>query len=255
MTSPPTTRIARPGPGERLAPDQAVGQAELGGYHADLVLEEGAQRLDQVEVEVLGQAADVVVDLIVAASPSAAAGLDHVRVERPWTRKRTSSILRASCSKTRMNSSPMISRLSRGRRPGEPVEEAVARVDVDQRDPESVAEGPTTCSASSLRIIPWSTKTQVRRSPIARWTATPRWPSRRRRRGRRSRGPRPPGRGSPRSAHRSPRPMTTPAHPRSRAGRLEHLACRAGCARPRGGTGSRRGRGRCPRRRRPVMRG
>ena len=30
----------------------------------------------------------------------------------------------------------------------------------------------TTCSASSFRIIPWSTKTQVRRSPIARWTSS-----------------------------------------------------------------------------------
>ena len=30
----------------------------------------------------------------------------------------------------------------------------------------------TTCSASSLRIIPWSTKTQVSRSPIALWTSS-----------------------------------------------------------------------------------
>ena len=49
------------GPRERLAPDEALGQAELGADRADLVLEQRAQRLDELELEVLGQAADVVV--------------------------------------------------------------------------------------------------------------------------------------------------------------------------------------------------
>ena len=46
---------------ERLAPDEALGQPELGADGADLVLEQRAQRLDELELEVLGQAADVVV--------------------------------------------------------------------------------------------------------------------------------------------------------------------------------------------------
>ena len=47
----------------------------------DLVLEQGAQRLDQRELQVVGQAADVVVRLDVGRA-LAAAGLDHVGVER-----------------------------------------------------------------------------------------------------------------------------------------------------------------------------
>ena len=81
VASPPTTLIARPGPGERLAPDQALGQAELGADGADLVLEQRAQRLDELELQVLGQPADVVVGLD-RRRAGAAAGLDHVGVER-----------------------------------------------------------------------------------------------------------------------------------------------------------------------------
>ncbi len=51
------------GAGERLAPDEALGQAELGADGADLVLEQRAQRLDELELQVVGQPADVVVRL------------------------------------------------------------------------------------------------------------------------------------------------------------------------------------------------
>ena len=81
VASPPTMRIARPGPGERLAPDQALGQPELGADRAHLVLEQRAQRLDELELEVVGQAADVVVGLD-RRRAGAAAGLDHVGVQR-----------------------------------------------------------------------------------------------------------------------------------------------------------------------------
>ena len=49
--------------GERLAPDDLGGQAELLADPADLVLEEHPQRLDQRELQVVGQAADVVMRL------------------------------------------------------------------------------------------------------------------------------------------------------------------------------------------------
>ena len=55
--------MARPGPGERVAPDELLGQAELAAERAHLVLEQLAQRLDQLQVHALGQAADVVVRL------------------------------------------------------------------------------------------------------------------------------------------------------------------------------------------------
>ena len=50
-----------PGPGERLAPHDLLGQAELLADRAHLVLEQVAQRLDELEVHVVGEPADVVV--------------------------------------------------------------------------------------------------------------------------------------------------------------------------------------------------
>src|SRR5690606_33134453 len=77
---------AEAGAREGLAPDDLVGQAQLGADGAHLVLEQGAQRLDQLEGEVLGQAADVVVALDVRRA-LAAAGLDDVGVERALDEK------------------------------------------------------------------------------------------------------------------------------------------------------------------------
>ncbi len=51
------------GAGEGLAPDDFVGQAEGGAEAAHFVFEEEAQGLDELEVHVVGQAADVVVGL------------------------------------------------------------------------------------------------------------------------------------------------------------------------------------------------
>ena len=48
-------------PGEGLAEDGLLGQAEFQAEFTHLVLEQLAQRLDQVELHALGQAADVVV--------------------------------------------------------------------------------------------------------------------------------------------------------------------------------------------------
>ncbi len=56
-------------------------QAQLQPDPAHLVLEQRAQRLDQLELEVIGQPADVVVGLDVGRTGTAA-GLHHVRVER-----------------------------------------------------------------------------------------------------------------------------------------------------------------------------
>ena len=57
------------------------GSTELEAHLADLVLEEGAQRLDELELEVVGQPADVVVTLDVGCA-LAPAGLDDVGIER-----------------------------------------------------------------------------------------------------------------------------------------------------------------------------
>ena len=69
------------GAGEGLAPDHPLGQAELGADGTDLVLEQHPQRLDQLELEIVGQAADIVVRLD-RRRVVTAARLDHVGVER-----------------------------------------------------------------------------------------------------------------------------------------------------------------------------
>src|SRR5690606_30211864 len=67
--------------GERLATDDRLGDSEVAADLTDLVLEQGAQRLDETEVEVVGQATDVVVALDVCRTGTATR-LNDVGVER-----------------------------------------------------------------------------------------------------------------------------------------------------------------------------
>mgnify|MGYP000520507625 CR=1 FL=1 len=71
------------GAGEGMAADEALGQAELAAEGADLVLEEFAQRLDQLQTHLLGQAAHIVVRLDRDRGTAREAHrLDHVWIER-----------------------------------------------------------------------------------------------------------------------------------------------------------------------------
>src|SRR5262245_50355296 len=72
-------RMARPGPGNGCRQTIRSGSPSA-SPRAHLVLEELAQRLDKLDGHVLWKAADVVVAL--DGGGVAAAGLDHVRVER-----------------------------------------------------------------------------------------------------------------------------------------------------------------------------
>ena len=71
-----------PGAGERLPPDELLFEAELLADLAHFVLEQQAQRLDQLEAHPIGQAADVVMALDRADGPDDRHAFDHVRVER-----------------------------------------------------------------------------------------------------------------------------------------------------------------------------
>jgi hypothetical protein len=71
------------GPRKRLPRDQLRGEAELPPHDSHLVLEELAQRLDQLEPHPLGKPPDVVVRLDRRRRPAHGDRLDHVRVERP----------------------------------------------------------------------------------------------------------------------------------------------------------------------------
>ena len=67
-----------------MAPHQGIRQTELEPQPADFVLEQVAQRLDQLEAELLGEPADIVVDLDRRRGPvGRAAAFDHVRIKRP----------------------------------------------------------------------------------------------------------------------------------------------------------------------------
>ena len=136
----PMMRTAEARARERLAPHDLLGQAELLADRAHLVLEQVAQRLDELEVHVVGEAADVVVRLdhrVVAA-----ARLDDVGVERALHEEpRVVDRSRATSSNTRMNVSPMILRLRSGLDDVvERVEEPVGRLHVHEVDVELAPE-------------------------------------------------------------------------------------------------------------------
>ena len=65
---------------KRLAPDHRVGQAEFSADGANLILEEHPQWLDQFELKVVGQSADIVVRLD-RRRMIATTGLDHIRIQ------------------------------------------------------------------------------------------------------------------------------------------------------------------------------
>ena len=90
----------------------------------------------------------------------------------PWTRKPTSSSFAASSSKTRMNSSPMILRLRSGSSTPASLARKRSSASTWTSGMPNCSKASTTCSASFSRIRPWSTKTQVSRSPTARCTSS-----------------------------------------------------------------------------------
>ena len=72
-----------PRPRERVPVDHLARQAELETQLAHFVLEELAQRLEELQVHALGQAADVVMRLDdVRLAGASARGLDHVGIDR-----------------------------------------------------------------------------------------------------------------------------------------------------------------------------
>ena len=158
---------AEAGAGERLAVHDLGGQAELLADQADLVLEQGAQRLDELELEVVGQAADVVVGLDVGGARSPA-GLDDVRVERALDEERdlvavvagtaSARISASAASKTRMNSRPMILRFSSGSvTPSSASRNCFSASTTLRSTPVAATKSRSTCSVSPWRISPWST--------------------------------------------------------------------------------------------------
>ena len=133
--------IDEAGAGERVAPHHLLGQAQLLADAADLVLEQRAQRLDELEVHLLGQAADVVVRLDLRRDARLAARLDHVRVERPLDEERRppepSRLLLEHPDELLPHAAPLLLGVGDALEPGQ---EPLLGVDVDERARGSACE-------------------------------------------------------------------------------------------------------------------
>ena len=132
--------------------DEGGGQPELAPERTHLVLEQFAQRLDQLELHALGQAADIVMRLD---GGRRAAGrrhaLDHVGIERALRQE----IDRADLLGLRLEhideqlADHLALHLGVGDA-GERVEEARGRIDRDQRDVVMAPRNSSTTSCASF---------------------------------------------------------------------------------------------------------
>src|SRR5262249_47834202 len=130
------------GAGERVAPDHRLRQPELFPHSPHLVLEQRPERLDELHRHVLGEPADVVMRLDLRGDALGAAGLDHVRVERPLAEgpglPQLLGFLLEHTDELLADDSSLLLRLGDA---VEAYEEAVDGVDVDERHVEVALEG------------------------------------------------------------------------------------------------------------------
>ncbi len=124
-----------------MAPDHALGQAELLADSADLVLEEQPQGLDELHAHVCGQPTHVVMRLDLGGDTDLAARLDHVRVQRPLDEEadvaELAGLFLEDADELLADDLPLLLRVGHA---GEPGEEALLRLDVDERHVEVAAE-------------------------------------------------------------------------------------------------------------------
>ena len=128
--------------GERMAADEGLRQAKLAAERAHLVLEQLAQRLDQLQVHALGQAADVVVRLD---RHRRAAGerhaLDHVGIERALREElRAADLLRLRLERLDEQAADDLALLLGVVDAVQLAEEQLGGIDVHERDVERAAE-------------------------------------------------------------------------------------------------------------------
>ena len=136
-------RMARPGPGERLAQHHRLGQAQLQPDLADLVLEEVAQRFDELEPQVRRQPTDVVMGLdLLGRLGLGGRRFDDVRVERALGQEVDPSELRRLLLEDADELvADDLALLLGVLDAGQPSQEALARIDHDQAHAEIALEG------------------------------------------------------------------------------------------------------------------
>ena len=149
---------------ERLTEHHVVGQPQRQPDVANLVLEQVAQRLDQLEAEVFGKSADVVVGLDLVGVVGVMRGqLDHIGIERSLREEidvpEPGCLLFEDTDERRPDAPPFLLGVDD---PAERVEKLGRRIDMNEVDV-SLGSGSTstTRSPSPRRSRPLSTKTQV----------------------------------------------------------------------------------------------
>ena len=127
-------RTPSPGPGNGCRHTISSGRPSSLADSTHLVLEQVAQRLDQLEVHVVGEAADVVVALDRRAA-CLRARLDHVRIQRALHEEaRVVEAARGFLEHADEQLADRLALLLGIDDAGEPLEEAVGRLHVDQLD-------------------------------------------------------------------------------------------------------------------------
>ena len=134
--------MARPGPGNGWRSTKRRRQAELAAERAHLVLEQFAQRLDQLHVHALGQAADIVVRLDGDRGPAGERhALDHVGIERALRQEfGAAELLRLGVEHVDEQPADGLALRFRVGDAGERVEEQRLGIDVDERNVVAVAK-------------------------------------------------------------------------------------------------------------------
>ena len=156
--------------------DHLLRQAQLAADLAHLVLEQLAQRLEQLERQPLGQPAHVVVGLDRDRRPAPGRErLDHVGIQRalhqePDVLPDRLRLRLEDVDERVADPAPLLLRIGDAR---PAARGSVARASTTRRSmPRCRRKVVSTCSRSCSRSRPWSTKMQVSRSPTARCTST-----------------------------------------------------------------------------------
>ena len=166
-------RTPRPGPGKGWRKTISRGRPSATPSSADLVLEELAQRLEQLQVQRLGQPAHVVVRLDGDRLLGLGAGRSRSRRDRSCPARATSpfgQLLRLALE--HLDEQPaddLALLLGVARRPSSPRRTRRRAFTRSTFTPRCFAKVSITWSPSSRRSSPVSTKTQVSWSPMALW--------------------------------------------------------------------------------------
>ncbi len=161
---------AETGSREGMAVDHLTRQTQLDAELAHFVLEQLAQRLDELQIHLFGEPTHIVVGLDhVRLARATARGFNHVRIDRALREKLHAAEFLRLFVEDFDKQPPMILRLASGSvTPASAARKRASASTRMTRTPRCSANVLMTWSPSLRRSRPWSTKTQTSWFPIAR---------------------------------------------------------------------------------------